>query len=65
VEIFDGEGRSLGRFGGGPGRLPGQFTSPDGMMLHEESGLLLIADQGNRRVQLFRLDEVRRGLNDA
>ncbi len=65
IEIFDGEGRFRGSFGGGPGVEPGQFNSPDGMTLNEDLGVLLVADQGNRRVQLFRLDDIRRAVGRA
>ncbi|MCI0341013.1 MAG: hypothetical protein L0216_07640 [Planctomycetales bacterium] len=53
VRVFSCDGRPLASLGG-PGRAPGLFACPWGVAV--ASGLLLVADTGNHRVQAFVLD---------
>ncbi len=43
---------------GGPGKEPGQLSTPHGLMLDSRGAtpILLVADRGNRRIQRFTLD---------
>ncbi len=43
---------------GNAGSAPGQFLSADGMAASHDGALLAIADQGNFRIQVFKLEEI-------
>lgn len=51
----------LGSFGVG-GDAPGQFNSADGVGVDANQDLLGIADQGNSRIQVFRLSDIIKAL---
>lgn len=51
----------LGSFGEG-GSGPGQFSSADGVAVDATQDLLGIADQGNNRIQVFRLSDIEAAL---
>ena len=55
VEVLDRRtGEWITRFGGGPGRYPGQFELPHGIAV-DSDGNVYVAEQGGRRVQRFLL----------
>jgi len=54
VEVWERlSGELVSRFGGGPGRYPGQFELPHGIAVDSE-GNVYVAEQEGRRVQKFR-----------
>ena len=57
VEVLDRRtGEWITRFGGGPGRYPGQFELPHGIAV-DTDGNVYVAEQEGRRVQKFLLRE--------
>jgi sugar lactone lactonase YvrE len=58
IEVFTPEGRPVHSFGGGLGIRPGQFNSPDGIHYSPLYKSILVADQRNRRVQVFHLEDI-------
>ncbi len=58
IEVFTPDGRPVHSFGGGPGIRPGQFNSPDGIHYSPLYNSILVADQRNRRVQVFHLEDI-------
>ena len=63
ADLFDdGENYAfLGAFGV-IGNAPGEFLSADGVAVSESQGLVAIADQGNYRIQVFRVADIRAAL---
>jgi sugar lactone lactonase YvrE len=61
IEIFSPDGKWLHAFGGGTGKTPGSFNSPDGLHYSPRFDSLLVADQRNNRVQVFRLKDIWKG----
>lgn len=57
IHRLDSEGNYLGTFGG-PGREAGQLVQPHGLCVDSrgKDPVLLVADRGNRRIQVFDLD---------
>jgi L-ascorbate metabolism protein UlaG (beta-lactamase superfamily) len=54
VEVWERKsGELVTRFGGGPGRYPGQFELPHGIAV-DSQGNIYVAEQEGRRVQKFR-----------
>jgi len=53
VRIYKSDGRLLGSFGE-PGTQSGEFNSPTGLWI-DSSNRLYIAEEGNRRVQVFQM----------
>jgi hypothetical protein len=51
----------LGAFGV-IGNAPGEFLSADGVAVSESQGLVAIADQGNYRIQVFQVADIRAAL---
>lgn len=58
IEVFSPDGRPVHSFGGGNGIRPGQFNSPDGIHYSPLYNSILVADQRNRRVQVFHLEDI-------
>jgi DNA-binding beta-propeller fold protein YncE len=58
INVFTKEGQFLAVLGKGAGNGPGEFNSPNGLFIHKELNWLLVADQGNQRIQVFDLDDV-------
>ena len=55
IDILDRQtGQVLSSFGGGPGRYPGQFTTPHGIAV-DSAGNVYVAEQEGRRIQKFRV----------
>lgn len=48
---------------GKTGNAPGEFLSADGVAVSESQGLVAIADQGNYRIQVFRISDLIAGLD--
>lgn len=60
VDLFD-QGKDfafLGAFGR-LGHLPGEFKSADGITVNPDLGLVAVADQGNYRIQVFRIADIK------
>ncbi len=58
IRVFEPEELTeIARFGG-HGSAPGLFDSPDTLFIHAAQDLLIVADQGNDRLQGFRLSEL-------
>jgi len=53
VQIFNRDGHLLGHFGG-PGYLPGQFGLPTGIAIDSRTNRVIVAEQVQGRVQIFR-----------
>ena len=58
IEVFAPDGKSVHHFGGGMGARPGQFNSPEGIHYSPQYDSILVADQGNNRIQMFRLRDI-------
>ncbi len=58
-DLFDGDAdyAFLGAFGR-IGNASGEFLSADGVTVSESLGLVAIADQGNYRIQAFRIEDI-------
>jgi DNA-binding beta-propeller fold protein YncE len=58
-DLFDGDENYafLGAFGK-VGNAPGEFLSADGVAVSENLGLVAVADQGNYRIQVFRIADI-------
>jgi len=55
VKVFDKEGRFLFKFGS-KGRGDGQMSFPEGIAFLDWAGGLLIADEGNNRIDFYTAD---------
>ncbi len=51
----------LGAFGQ-TGSQPGEFVSADGVTVDSKRGLVAIADQGNYRIQVFKIEDIKKSL---
>lgn len=63
--LFDADAdfACLGAFGR-PGTGPGEFISADGVTIDSKLGLVAVADQGNFRIQVFRIEDIRKVLRE-
>ena len=52
VIVYTLEGELIHQFGA-QGSNPGRFSSPYGICVHNDSGLVYVADPGNSRIQVF------------
>ena len=52
VQVFSSDGTYLRSFGS-KGNKEGEFNSPKGIAIDNESGIIFIADTANHRIQLF------------
>ncbi|MBI4767154.1 MAG: 6-bladed beta-propeller [Deltaproteobacteria bacterium] len=58
IEIFTPKDEWVHSFGKGVGNNPGQFYSPDGIHYSPQYDCLLVADQKNKRIQVFRIKDI-------
>jgi serine/threonine protein kinase len=55
IQVFGPTGSWLYSFGG-RGSEPGKFIGPSDLTISQEANLLMVADKGNHRIQIFELD---------
>lgn len=53
VQIWDPSGKTVLHMFGSPGTNRGEFKSPWGIAVDRESGVIIVADAENNRLQLF------------
>jgi DNA-binding beta-propeller fold protein YncE len=55
IQVFDGQGRFIAAFGS-KGSGVGQFSNLHGIAFDDETDMLYVADTGNNRVQVFKIE---------